>query len=253
MAWSIAEVARMSGVTSRTLRHYDEIGLLAPDRVGTNGYRYYEVDQLLRLQQILVLRRLDLGLPQIAEVLGRQTDQVEALRGHLKQLLLEQDRLGAVIATVVRTISELETTQGGPTMAAINRPENLFEGFDATQYDAEARERWPQNHGKAQKFAATLTPEDTERMQKEGTAAMIRMAEFMIAGVPADDPTVLDEVEHQYRGICNFWTPDAAAYRNLGQMYVDDERFKVNYERITPGLAEYQRDAMAAYADARLS
>ncbi|MEU0280883.1 MerR family transcriptional regulator [Streptomyces sp. NPDC088551] len=253
MTWSIAEVARMSGVTSRTLRHYDEIGLLTPDHVGANGYRYYEVDQLLRLQQILILRRLDLGLPRIAEVLDRQTDPVEALRGHLKRLLVEQDRLGAVIATVTRTVSELETTQGGPAMAAINRAENLFEGFDSTQYDAEARERWPRNYDKAQEFAATLTPEDTERLQKEGTAAMIRMAEFLVAGVPADDPAVLDEVDRQYRWLCNFWTPDAAAYRNLGQMYVDDERFTVTYERVTPGLAVYQRDAMAAYADARLS
>ncbi|MGV4986810.1 MerR family transcriptional regulator [Streptomyces sp. NRAIS4] len=253
MAWPIAEVARMSGVTSRTLRYYDEIGLLTPDHVGTNGYRYYEVDQLLRLQQILILRRLDLGLPQITEILGRQTDQVQALRGHLEQLLVEQDRLGAVITTVRRTISELETTQGGPTMPTINRPENLFEGFDTTQYDTEARERWPQEYDKSQKFAATLMPEDTERMQKEVTAAMIRMAEFMVAGVPADDPAVLDEVDRQYHWLCNFWTPDAAAYRSLGQMYVDDERFKANYERIAPGLAEYQRDAMAAYADARLS
>lgn len=253
MTWSIAEVARMSGVTSRTLRHYDQIGLLAPDHVGTNGYRYYEVDQLLRLQQILILRRLDLGLPQIAEVLGGQADQVEALRGHLRQLLAEQDRLGTIIATVTRTISELETTQGGPAMAAINRPENLFRGFDAAHYGAEARERWPRNYDKAQKVTAALTPEDTERIQREGTAAIIRMAEFMVAGVPADDPAVLNEVDQQYRWVCNFWTPDAAAYRGLGQMYVDDERFKVNYERITPGLAEYQRDAMAAYADARLS
>jgi DNA-binding transcriptional MerR regulator len=252
MAWSIAEVARMSGVTSRTLRHYDEIGLLVPDHVGTNGYRYYEVDQLLRLQQILILRRLDLGLPEIAEVLGRRTGRVEALRGHLERLLVEQDRLSAVIATVTRTISELETAPGGPTMATINRPENLFDGFDATQYEAEAGRRWPQSGDKAGKAAARMTPGETERLQREETAARIRMAELLVAGVPAHDPAVLDEVDRHYRWICAFWTPDAAGYRNLGQMYVDDQRFQVNYERITPGLAQYQRDAMAAYADTRL-
>ncbi len=79
MAWSIVEVARMSGVTSRTLRHYDEIGLLAPAGVAANGYRYYEQDQLLRLQQILVLRELDLGLSEIAAIVNQQRDPIAAL------------------------------------------------------------------------------------------------------------------------------------------------------------------------------
>jgi DNA-binding transcriptional MerR regulator len=72
MAWSIAEVARMSGVTSRTLRHYDQIGLLPPTWIASNGYRHYEEDDLLRLQQILLLRELGLGLAEIASVLDHQ-------------------------------------------------------------------------------------------------------------------------------------------------------------------------------------
>ena len=86
MAWPIAEVARMSGVTARTLRHYDEIGLLPPARIGANGHRYYEEHQLLRLQQILVLRALGVGLPEIGRVLSEQVDEVEALRGHHRRL-----------------------------------------------------------------------------------------------------------------------------------------------------------------------
>jgi DNA-binding transcriptional MerR regulator len=82
VAFSIAEVARMSRVTSRTLRHYDDIGLLAPAFVGANGYRYYEQEQLLRLQQVLLLRELGLGLGAIAEVLAGERDQVAALRQH---------------------------------------------------------------------------------------------------------------------------------------------------------------------------
>ncbi|WP_455569488.1 MerR family transcriptional regulator, partial [Streptomyces smyrnaeus] len=76
MAWSIADVARMSGVTSRTLRHYDQIGLLPPAWIGSNGHRYYEQAELLRLQQILLMRELDVGLREIRAVLDSQVDQV---------------------------------------------------------------------------------------------------------------------------------------------------------------------------------
>jgi hypothetical protein len=137
-------------------------------------------------------------------------------------------------------------------MPKISKPENLFEGFDPSQYDAEARERWPAQWEQSQQFVATLTPQDHERMQRETTTQMIRMAELMAAGTPADGPAVLAEVDAHYQGVCRFWTPTAAAYKGLGQTYVDDPRFKSAYDKIAVGLAEYQRDAMAAYADARL-
>jgi MerR family transcriptional regulator, thiopeptide resistance regulator len=82
---------------------------------------------------------------------------------------------------------------------------------------------------------------------------MVRMAELMVAGTPVDDPAVHAEVHLHYQGVCRFWTPNRTAYASLGQMYVDDERFSANYERVAEGLAAYQRDAMAVYAEARLS
>ncbi len=253
MAWSIAEVARMSGVTSRTLRHYDEIGLLPPAWIASNGYRHYEEDDLLRLQQILVLRELGLGLSEIAGVLDHQADQAQALRAHHKRLLAERDRLAILAGTVERTIAELEEREDGSDMPKISKPENLFEGFDPSQYDAEARERWPAQWEQSQQFAGTLTPQDLERMQRETTAQMFRMAQLMAAGTPADSPAVQAEVDAHYQGVCRFWTPTAPAYKGLGQTYVDDLRFKSAYDKIAAGLAEYQRDAMAAYADARLT
>lgn len=251
MSWSIAQVARMSGVTARTLRHYDDIGLLKPDHVGANGYRYYEESQLLRLQQILVLRELGLGLSEIAEAIDSEPDTIVALRRQYGRLLVERDRLSRVAETVRRTIAELE---GKPPMSVhINRPENLFEGFEESQYEDEARERWPEEFEQAQAKRATMTEADLERWQREATAAMIRMAEFMAAGTPVDDPAVQDEVHQHYQGICIWWTPNRSAYKCVGQMYVDDERFKANYLKIADGLAEYQAAAMAAYADARLT
>ena len=251
MSWSIAQVARMSGVTARTLRHYDDIGLLKPDHVGLNGYRYYEEPQLLRLQQILVLRELGLALADIASAIDSEPDMVSALRRQYARLIVERDRLARVAETVARTITELE---GRPPMAVrINRPENLFEGFDSSQYDDEARERWPEEFERSRQVLATMNEEDVERWQRETTAAMIRMAEFMAAGVPVDDPAVQDEVHKHWQGICTWWTPNRTAYICLGRMYVDDERFKANYDKIAEGLAAYQAEAMAAYAEARLS
>lgn len=134
----------------------------------------------------------------------------------------------------------------------INRPENLFEGFDPSDYAAEAAERWPQEYEQSRQVAEGFTPEQMEIEQREMTARMIRMAELMVAGTPVDDPAVQEEVDWHYRSLARFWTPNAAAYGHLGRMYVDDERFRANYERIAEGLSAYQRDAMAAYAAARL-
>lgn len=131
MAWSIAEVARMSKVTSRTLRHYDEIGLLPPAWTGSNGHRYYEEAGLLRLQQILLMRELGLGLREIRAVLDSRLDQVAVLREHHRRLLAERDRLETLARTVGRTIAELEEGRGNGKMTRINKPENLFDGFQA--------------------------------------------------------------------------------------------------------------------------
>lgn len=251
MSWSIAEVARMSGVTARTLRHYDDIGLLAPARVGANGYRYYDEEQLLRLQQILVLREFGLSLAEIAESVDSEPDTLAALKRQYMRLRTERDRLDRMADTVARTIAELE---GKTEMTVkINRPENLFEGFDHTQHDDEARERWPAEFEQSRKVTAAMTAEDIERMQREMTAGMIRMAEFMAAGTPVEDAPVQAEIDAQYQDICRFWTPNQCAYKGMAQMYVDDERFTVNYERIATGLAAYQRDAMVVYADERLA
>ena len=277
MLWSITEVARMSGVSSRTLRHYDEIGLLPPARVADNGYRYYARAELLRLQQILLLRELGLGLADIASILDSQLDAVQALRAHHRRLLAERDRLTVLARTVARTIDELSTgepasdgsptnepptnkprsaeprSQEGTTMDRINRPENLFEGFDPSVFDDEARERWPEEWEQSRAVTATMTEADTERLQRELTAAMIRMAELMLAGAAVDSPPVQAEIDATYRFVSRFWTPDATAFTNLGRMYVEDERFRANYDRIAEGLAEFYRDAMAHYAETVLS
>lgn len=251
--WPISEVARMSGVTARTLRHYDEIGLLPPARIGSNGHRYYEEHQLLLLQQILVLRALDVGLPEIGRVLADQVDTVDALRGHHRRLLAERDRLDALATTVSRTIAELEQSRrDGRLMAAINRPENLFEGIQPSQYEGNLRD-FPGLAAEAGRRAAVMTPAETAAGQRERTALMIRLAEQMAAGVPADAEPVQAEIEAQYTALTALHAVSADEYRAIGRSCVDNERWRAAYEAIAPGLAAYQRDAIEAYAASRLA
>lgn len=119
MSWSIQQVARMSGVTARTLRHYDDIGLLPPSEVGANGYRYYDRGQLLRLQHILLLRELGMDLATIRAVVDEQRDPAETLRAHHRRLLDEREHLDRLAHTVTVTIDKLE--QGDDV-----RAESLF-------------------------------------------------------------------------------------------------------------------------------
>ena len=112
----------MSQVTSRTLRHYDQIGLLTPAWVGGNGYRYYEREQLLTLQRILIMRELGLGLDAIAEIVNDGRDPVEALRMHRSWLVAERDRFDRLAATVGRTIDELEAGDTNMTCLLYTSP-----------------------------------------------------------------------------------------------------------------------------------
>ncbi|WP_406529771.1 MerR family transcriptional regulator [Streptomyces sp. I8-5] len=253
MVWPIAEVARMSGVTARTLRHYDEIGLLPPAGTGSNGHRCYGEGELLRLQQILVLRALGLGLPEIGRILASQVDEVEALRGHHRRLLAERDRIDALAGTVSRTITELEDSRkdGGP-MTAINRPENLFEGVRPSQYRDSLRD-FPGLAGDIDRHTSTMSEEQIEAGHRERTAQMIRLAELLVAGVPAEADPVQAEIEAQYRALTGLRAVSAEEYRAIGRSCVENEQWCAAYEAIAPGLAVYQRDAIEAYVSTRLS
>jgi phosphoribosylaminoimidazole-succinocarboxamide synthase len=121
--FSIQDVARLAGTTSRTLRHYGEAGLLAPSRIGLNGYRYYDAEALVRLQRILLLRDLGLGIPAIAEMLAGGVSDADALGSHLRSLEREKSRLDRQITSVERTIRSLQ--EDGAITAA-----QMFDGFD---------------------------------------------------------------------------------------------------------------------------
>ncbi|MFE0630884.1 MerR family transcriptional regulator [Streptomyces sp. NPDC058864] len=252
MDWPIAEVARVSGVTARTLRHYDETGLLPPARIGTNGHRYYGERQLLRLQQILVLRALGVGLPEIGRILSEQVDEVDALRSHHQRLLAERDRIDILASTVFRTIAELEQSRKDDRPMTINRPENLFEGVTPSHYEDNMRD-YPELAQEVGQRAATMSQADADAAHRERTAQMIRLAELMGAGRPVDADPVQAEIDTQYRALTELRAVSAEDFRAIARSIVDNETWRAAYEAIAPGLAAYQRDAMLAYATTRLN
>lgn len=246
----ISEVARQARVSSRTLRHYDEIGLLHPASVGSNGYRYYGRAQLLRLQRILLLRDLGLGLEVIAQVLAGEQDEVAALRRHHDLLLAEGRRLAALAATVARTIDERE---GGPEVA------DLFEGFDARQakYEEQLVDRYGEgvraSFAESRETTAGWTRQQYQDAAGEYDALDARMVAVLHAGEAAGSDAAFTVLDDHHAAVAQYWTPGAAAYTGLGTWYVENAEFRARYDRVDPRLAEFYRDAMAAYAQARLT
>jgi DNA-binding transcriptional MerR regulator len=246
--WSIVEVARFAGVSSRTLRHYDDLGLVTPAYVGSNGFRYYGRAQLHRLQEVLVLRELGLPLDAIGRVLDGTTHRTAVLREHRVTLLAERDRLTRLADAVGRSIEEQE---GGEPMD----PEALFDGFDPEKqkgYEADLVERYgPGVQGKIDESwrrVGTMSKADADRIQADLVTRDQDYAALLDAGVAADDPRTQAVTAEHYRWVCQFWTPDADAFAGLGDLYVDHPDFRARYDVVRPGLAAFVRDAMATYA-----
>ncbi len=247
--WSIQDLAKAAGTTSRTLRHYGQLGLLPPSRIGANGYRYYDQDSLVRLQRILLLRELGLGLPVIAEVLAGEQDTKAALRTHLDLLRQQQDRIARQIASVRTT---LHKTEAGELLM----PQETFDGFDHTRYKDEVIERWGKDaYDSSDRWWRSLSEADKRTHQQTHLDVAADYGRAHQAGLAPSSPEVQDIVRRHFDWIAVGWQgrrPGARAFTGLGEMYVADPRFAQNYDKHGAGTAEFVRDAMRAYADAHL-
>jgi len=248
--WSIQEVARLAGTTSRTLRHYDEVGLLPPSRVGTNGYRYYDERALVRLQRILLLRQWGMGLPEIGRTLaadpGSEAD-ITALREHLTRLRDDRDRLDRQLDSVQRTITRLEA--GEPIMA-----DEMFDGFDHEQYKDEVTDRWGADaYDAADGWWRSLDDVRRQAFQDESRALATAWSDAYQAGLdPAgDEVQELAKRHHVWVGVGWGGRPvPGDALTGLAQMYVADERFAKHYGG--PEVASFLSDAVTIYAERHL-
>ncbi len=259
MDWSIQEIARLAGTTSRTLRHYDDIGLLKPSRIAGNGYRHYDEAALVRLQRILLLRELGLGLPQIADVLasaGGAASEASALETHLGWLRQEQQRLARQIASVESTITAL--TERKELMA-----ENMFDGFDHTQYKDEVEQRWGKKaYADSDRWWRGMSDDDRAAWQQR----VADLGRDWIAAAESGIDPASDQAQDIARRHVDWLTGipgtptatpggDVRAYVvGLGEMYVADPRFGANYATSEGGTigAEFVRDALRVYAESNL-
>ena len=242
----------MVGTTSRTLRHYDDVGLLRPSRTGSTGYRYYDAPALVRLQRILLLRELGLGLSAIAEALDSEQDEVSALGAHLAWLRSEQERVARQVAAVQTTITALE--RGTTPMA-----HDMFDGFDHTQYTGEVQERWgAETSGRSTRWWRSLSPADKEEFLQTQQDIGRDFGEARAAGLAPESDEVQAIARRQLRWLTVSTEATTGApmtkeyFVGLAHMYVDDARFTATYDRNWTGTAILVRDAMIVLADAEL-
>lgn len=252
-ALTVKQLAAISGVTVRTLHHYDEIGLLKPAYIGENGYRYYERGQLMKLQRILFHRELGAPLSEIAELLEMEgEDQIGALERHRGRLAEQRDHFNDLIETVDKTIAGLkgETHMSNADLYKGFSPEKQAEyeawlidsyGGDMPERIAVSRRAWDKL-SEAERGAVMDELKDIETALAQG----LRM------GVPPEAAAVAGQVKRHKAWVAQMWDKPCPpeAYRGLAQMYLAHPDFRTRFEAIEPGFTDWLAEAMKAHADA---
>lgn len=248
---TVRQVAKLSGVSVRALHHYDQIGLLKPARVGRNRYRYYGRDELLRLQQVLLHRELDIPLSEIGAILDRSDfDQLAALRQQRERLAAEAQRFARLVLTIDRTIASLN---GDKTM---NTAE-LYQGFSPekqAEYENWLVEHYggdmPERIATSRKGYNGLSDAEKAQLQEELRELEQAWADAMRNGVPADSPA-LDPLLRRFAGwVSIMWNRpcEGEALAGLADLHLSHPDFVARYEAIAPGFSDYHAAAMKAYA-----
>ena len=252
MEYSINALAKLSGVTGRTLRWYDEIGLLKPLRTNSAGYRIYGPEQVNRLQDILFYRALGVPLSSIRTILDAPDfDRQTALQSHLATLEQQKDQLDAMILTVRKTLS---TLQGETAMTDYEK----FEAFkrkaveeSETAYGKEARAKYgdravDESHAKLM----GLSPRDHQRWQQLDAEILSALASAVERGIDPDSDTGRS-IAAMHKEWLSFTLPQYTPqiHAGIAMMYTADERFTAYYDKTVPGCAAFLRDAILAYTN----
>jgi DNA-binding transcriptional MerR regulator len=242
--YSVNKLAKLAGVSVRTLHHYDAIGLLKPGVRTESNYRYYGEEELLRLQQILFYKELDLPLVKIMDILDDPDFDTEAaLLSHKKELIKRHERTSELLKTIDKTIIHLKSKK--------MKAEELYKGFSKEQaeaYEKEAREKWGDKLvEESNKRVKKMGKEGLEKLMKEHETINKDLAELM--HLDPSDKKVQELVAKHYAFINAFYTPTREIYLGLADLYVSDERFKQNYDKHKEGLAEFMRKAMMVFCE----
>ena len=244
---TVKQLSKLAGVTPRTLHHYDAIGLLNPSRVGDNGYRYYDEQALLRLQQILFYRELDMPLEDIKKIMGsRDFDIVDALESHKAALRKQSTRLKRLILTVDNTILHLKGQSG---MSG----KDLFAGFtdeEQEKYQQEIAQTYdPEIVKGSEKKWKAYTAQEKARIGDEGKAVYLDLVAAI--GKGASSAEAQSAVARWHKHIQYFWTPKDEHLLGLVALYNDDPRFRGKFDQLSPELAEFMRAAVRVYVERR--
>ncbi len=249
MEYTVNKLGRIAGVSTRTLRYYDEIGLLKPARINSSGYRIYGKEQVETLQQIMFYRELGVSLDDIGGIINLPGfNKLTALESHLEALQKEKRQLETLIANVEKTIL---TEKGEITM----KDEERFEGFkkrmveeNEQKYGEEIRGRYG-NETIEKSNAKVMGMSKQQYDEAEKLSAQLN--ETLKAALEQGDPAgelAQRACELHKKWLMHFWDGySKEAHMGLGQMYVDDERFTAHYDKIAPGCAAFFRDAIMIF------
>ena len=247
---TVHELARLAGVSVRTLHHYDRLGLLRPAGRSASGYRLYRQPELLRLQQILLYREMDLPLKEIRALLDDPAfDPAQALEQHRRRVEQEIARLKRLLVTIERTTARIKEDNMDLSDA------DLYEGLtpeQAERYPRQAREMYdPALVAESERRVRKMSKEQWKAVKAEGEDITRQVA--ALADRQPDDPLVQAQIARHRAWIEHFYPVSAELYRGLGQLYTSHPEFRAHYEAYRPGLADFMAAAMTCYADQTLS
>lgn len=249
MEYTVQKLANLAGISTRTLRYYDEIGILKPTRLSSSGYRIYGQTEVDTLQHILFYRELGLSLDNIKDMITSPTfDSVTVLKQHLEQLQSKRKQLDVLIRNVDKTIA---ATEGRKVMS----DQEKFEGFKQTMVDENEKkygEEIRKNYGdkaidQSNAKLKGMTPQQYEEVTQLENEVKAKLAEAYIQGDPSSE-LAQNAADLHKQWLTYYWREyNKEAHAGLAQMYVDDERFRAYYDAVQPGSAEFLRDAILIY------
>jgi DNA-binding transcriptional MerR regulator len=249
MSYSVGELARLAGVSVRTLHHYDEIGLLTPSERTASGYRQYGAADAARLHRILVYRELGFGLRRIAEILQ---DPAADAGTHLRRqhaLLTEQmGRLSRMLKGVEAMMSAGEKSYN----LSAEEMKEVFGSFDPAEHEAEAERRWGDTdaYRQSRERAARYGKQQWLEIRREAERIEAELAASLQQGLAADSEAAMALAEAHRRHIDRwFYECSYSMHRGLAELYVADPRFAAHYEERATGLSGFFRAAIIANAE----
>lgn len=248
--YTVNQLAQLANISTRTLRHYDHIGLLQPAFCGDNGYRYYQHQQLALLMQILFYKELDFSLDEIKQIIHNPNfDKFEAFKQQKQILELQALRTQRLIKTVDQI---LQSMKGNKTMNT-HKNYQAFNTDNIDQYKDEVKARWGHTdaYRQSQERYKKWSKQELETIKQEGITITNQLAEVM--DKPFDDSQVQKLIAQHHHHINRFYDCSIEMYRGLGEMYFADPRFAKYYEDIKPGLAKFMNVAIDFYCTSLVS